>query len=321
MPAQPASFIGIDVSAAQLDVADTATDTPVTLPHTEASIWGLVDQFQATPPALIVVEATGGLEISLVAALTSAELPVAVINPRQVRQFARAEGVLAKTDRLDARVLARFGQKMQPQPRPLPDAQTRALRALVVRRRQLLEMVVAEKNRRARMLPSLQPRIAAHLAWLSEELAQVDQDLQRHLQANPVWQAKMQLLTSVPGIGATTALTLVTELPELGTLNRQRIAALVGVAPFNCDSGSRRGQRRTWGGRASVRQALYMAALVASRHNPVIRDFYQGLLARGKAKKVALVACMRKLLTILNAMLRSGTTWKAPEPQLTGPCS
>ncbi|HEX9030006.1 MAG TPA: IS110 family transposase [Anaerolineales bacterium] len=303
-------YLGIDVSKARLDVAARPGGEPWSLSHDLDSIDHLVAQLLPQPPRLIIVEATGGLETDLVAALGAAQLPVVVVNPRQVRDFAKSLGRLAKTDRIDAQVLAHFGEAVRPEPRPLPDAPARELQAHLVRRRQLIEMLVAEKNRLHTTHPRLQERLSEHIAWLEAELAELDGQLRDQLQASPLWREQEDLLRSVPGVGSVTAITLLAELPELGQLNRKQIAALVGVAPFNCDSGTQRGKRIIWGGRAAVRSALYMATLSASRYNPVIRDHYQHLLRVGKEKKVALVACMRKLLTILNAMLQTHTAWQ-----------
>jgi transposase len=269
-----------------------------------------VEQLQALPPTLIVLEATGGLEVPLTGALAAAGLPVVVINPRQVRDFARATGQLAKTDRLDAQILARFAKAIRPPVRAVPDAQTQALAALVARRRQLIEMLTAEKNRLRLAVRPLQERLQAHIMWLEKELAATNTDLKRTIQGSPVWREKDDLLRSVPGVGPVLVTTLFANLPELGTLSRKEVAALAGVAPFPRDSGTLKGRRTIWGGRAHVRSALYMAALVATRRNPTIRAFYQRLCQAGKAKKLALTACMRKLLTILNAMLTNGTPWR-----------
>jgi transposase len=264
----------------------------------------------ATPaPALIVLEATGGLELPLTGALAAAGLPVVVVNPRQVRDFAKATGRLAKTDALDAAVLAQFAEAVRPPLRPLPDAATQALSALLLRRRQLIAMLTAEKNRLGLAPTPVRKGITVHIRWLDGRLADLNEELAHTIRESPVWREKDDLLQSTPGVGPVLALTLVASLPELGTLTRQQIAALVGVAPLNRDSGRFRGTRRVWGGRAHVRAALYMSALVATRFNPVIRVFYQRLCAAGKIKKVALTACMRKLLTILNAMLRHQTPW------------
>jgi transposase len=227
-----------------------------------------------------------------------------VVNPRQVRDFAKATGRLAKTDRIDAQVLAHFAQAVGPQPRPLPDAQTQELAAFLARRQQLIQLLTAEKNRLWSSRPPLRQRVQAHIRWREQELRELDQQLGQRIEGSPLWRAKDDLLQSVPGIGPVVSFTLLAQLPELGSLNRQQIAALVGVAPLNRDSGTLRGQRKVWGGRAAVRTALYMATLVATRHNPTIRAFYQRLRGAGKAKKVALTACARKLLSIINAMLK-----------------
>jgi transposase len=269
-----------------------------------------VTRLQALAPALVVVEATGGLESPLVAALAAAGVPVVVINPRQARDFAKATGQLAKTDAIDAAVLAHFAEAVRPTPRPLPDAATQELRAFLGRRRQLVDMLTTERTRYPRAPASIQAAIQEHITWLEQQVARLDRDLDQRLQASPVWRATDTLLRSVPGVGPVLSRTFLAQVPELGTLNRQKIAAIVGVAPFNRDSGTLRGKRTIWGGRAPVRAVLYMATLVATRHNPVIQTFYRRLLAAGKAKKVALTACMRKLLTILNAMVKSQTPWQ-----------
>jgi transposase len=249
----------------------------------------------------------------VVAALAAAALPLVVVNPRQVRDFAKATGQLAKTDVLDARAVAHFAEAVRPVPRPLPDAQTEELRALLARRRQLIAMRTAEQNRLENASRRLKADIEAHIAWLTERVATLDDDLDTTLRASPVWRERETLYRSVPGIGPVCARTLVLDLPELGTLSRQRLAALVGVAPFNRDSGTLRGTRTTWGGRAHVRATLYMSTLVAVRYNPVLKRFYERLCTAGKAKKVALTACMRKLLTILNAMVRHHKPWHVQE--------
>ena len=270
---------------------------------------GLIPQIVDLGPALVLLEATGGLELPLVAALAAAALPVVMVNPRQVRDFAKATGTLAKTDALDAGVLAHFADVVRPDVRPLKDAETQVLSSLTARRHQVMTMLVAEKNRLGSAIAAVRPRIEAHIAWLEQELSEIDEGLRQTLRSSPVWREKDDLLRTVPGVGQQLSLTLLANLPELGTLNRREIAALVGVAPYNRDSGALRGKRAVWGGRSRVRAVLYMGALVASRHNPAIRDFYQRLLAAGKPKKVALVACMRKLLVILNAMLKHGSAW------------
>jgi transposase len=271
----------------------------------------LVDRLKQIAPALVVLEATGGFEITVAAAVGSAGLPLAVVNPRQIRDFARATGKLAKTDSLDAAAIAHFAQAVHPEPRPLPDAQAQELGELVARRRQVIEMMVAERNR-GRQLQSkrLKKRIERHLDALQKELTEIENDLDESIRGTPIWRESENLLKSVPGVGNATARTLLADLPELGTLGRKQIAALVGVAPFNRDSGTWRGQRTVWGGRAGVRATLYMAALVASRRNPVIAAFYRHLRSAGKPAKVALTACMRKLLIILNAILRDKRPWQ-----------
>jgi transposase len=309
----PQCFVGIEVAKAQLDIAVRPTGDRWTVPNDEAGIASLVAQLQAVHPTLLVLEATGGYQRAVVAALAAAGLPVVVANPRQTRDVAKATGQLAKTDALDARALAHFADAVRPTPRPVPDAQTAALRALLTRRRQLVAMRTAESNRLGSAPPPVQADIAAHLAWLDQRLAALDNDLDTTLRASPVWRERETLYRSVPGIGPVSARTLLLDLPELGTLRRQRIAALAGVAPFNCDSGTLRGHRTIWGGRAPLRATLYMATLVAVRHNPVLKAFYDRLLVAGKAKKVALTACMRKLLTILNAMVKQQTPWQPRE--------
>lgn len=301
--------VGIDVAKAALDVAVSPTAERWTLAYTEREVAGLVRRLTGLHPALVVLEATGGLEGPLVGALATAGLPVVVVNPRQVRDFAKATGTLAKTDALDAAVLAHFAAAVRPTPRPLPDAATQTLAALVTRRRQLVEMLTAERNRLGSAPRVLRAEIQAHLTWLQRRLARLDTDLGQAIRTSPVWRVQDDLLRSVPGVGPVLSATLLASLPELGTLNRKAIAALVGVAPLNRDSGTLRGRRRVWGGRAAVRAVLYMGTLVAVRHNPVLRAFYQRLRAAGKLPKVALTACMRKLLTILNAMLKHQTRW------------
>jgi transposase len=260
------------------------------------------------------MEATGGFEVPLAAAVAAAEIPVVIANPRQVRDFAKATGQLAKTDTIDAHVLALFAERVRPQVRPLPDDAARALDAIVGRRRQIVDMITAEKNRLGFALPAVQKSIEQHIRWLERQLHHVDSDLDGLIRKSPVWQAKHDLLRDVPGVGPNLARTLIAELPELGRLSNKQIAALVGVAPIARDSGLFRGKRRVWGGRAPVRSALYMSILSATKWNPVIRVFYLRLRAQGKPPKVAMVACMRKLLTILNAMIRDGSEWDPSVP-------
>ena len=304
-----AIYVGIDVAKARLDIAVRPSGDQWTTPHDDAGIARLVSQLQGFSPTLIVLEATGGLELPVTAALAEAGLPVAVVNPRQVRDFAKATGRLAKTDILDAQVLARFAEAVQPTPRPVPDAQAQELTALLGRRRQLIAMSVAERQRLGSALPAVRVGIETHIAWLDQEVADVDSELRRAIRESALWRVKDRLLRSVPGVGPVLATTLIAELPELGSLNRKEIAALVGVAPLNRDSGSLRGRRTIWGGRRRVRTALYMGTLVATRHNPLLRSFYERLCAGGKAKKVVLTACMHKLLTILNAMVKHDAAW------------
>jgi transposase len=302
-------FVGIDISKARLDVAVRPSGERESVSNDEAGIKALTTRLSTIHPALIVLEATGGMERSLTRALASAELPVVVVNPRQVRDFAKATGQLAKTDSIDALVLSRFAEAVRPALRPLPDQSTLELRALIARRRQITEMIVAERNRLSAASKGIRKRIDAHIRWLEAELERADKDLDQRIRQSPIWRENEDLLRSVPGIGPVISRTLLAELPELGQLNRKQIAALVGVAPFNRDSGIMRGRRTIWGGRATVRAALYMAALVASRRNAVIHAFHRRLRDAGKAPKAALVACMRKLLTILNSIMKHKTRW------------
>ena len=318
---QAPRYAGIDVAKAKVDVAVRPTGQKWSIAYDKRGVRELISQMKEMSPALVVLEASGGLELPLVAALAAAELPVVVVNPRQVRDFARATGTLAKTDALDAAVLAHFADAVRPSVRPLRDAETQALNSLTARRHQVMTMLVSEKNRLGTAISAVRPRIEAHVTWLEQELDDLDHGLRETLRQSPVWREKDDLLRTVPGVGEQLSLTLLAHLPELGTLNRREIAALVGVAPFNRDSGTLRGTRTVWGGRARVRAALYMGALVASRHNPVIRDFYQRLVASGKPKKMALVACMRKLLVILNSILRHGSPWRDMTPAVVGHCS
>ncbi len=302
-------MVGIDVSKDRLDVAVRPTGETWQVPYDPQGISSLAGYLRELAPQLVVREATGGMELAVVGELALADVPIAVVNPRHVRDFARAAGKLAKTDALDAQVLAHFAEAMQPEPRPLPDATSQELKALVARRRQLVEMITAEKNRMRTATRRIRPKVQEHVRWLEENLEDLDQDLGDFMRSSPMWKDKDELLRSTPGVGPVLSMTLLSDLPELGALNRGEIAALVGVAPFNRDSGTLRGKRTVWGGRSRVRAALYMAALVATRYNPVLRDFYQRLCAAGKPKKVALTACMRKLLTILNVMVKHHSHW------------
>lgn len=308
MNAEPV-FVGIDVSKASLDVAVHRPATRWTVDYTEATLPSLVARLTALAPALIVLEATGGLEGPLVGAVAAAGLPVVVVNPRQVRDFAKATGRLAKTDTLDAAVLAHFAAAVQPAVRPLPDAATQGLAAVVTRRRQLVDMLTAERNRLSCAPLGLRKELQAHIRWRERRIAGLDTELEHAIRTSPVWRAQEARLRSVPGIGPIVARTLLAQLPELGTLAPKPLAALVGVAPLNRDSGLFRGRRKVGGGRAAVRAVLYMGTLAAVRFNPVLRPFYQRLRAAGKLPKVALTACMHKLLTILNALLKHQRRW------------
>jgi transposase len=305
----PQVFVGIDVSKAQLDVALRPTDECWHVNNEESGIASLVERLRTMQPALIVLEATGGLEVPVTGALAEAGLPVVVVNPRHARDVAKATGRLAKTDTLDARGLAPFAEAVRPTPRPLPEAQAQALSALLTRRRQLVQRLTAERRRLQTAPRQIRADIQAHIIWLTRRLARTDADVAAAIHASPLWRAKDEMLQSTPGVGPILSRTLVAEVPELGVLNRQEIAALIGVAPLNRDSGTVRGKRAVWGGRAQVRAVLYMSTLAAVRHNPALKAFYERLRAVGKAPKVALTACMRKLLTILNAMLKHRTPW------------
>jgi len=303
-------FVGIDVSKARLDVAVRPTGETFDVSNTPQGIAHLVDRLQALRPVLVVLEPTGGFEQPAVLALAERRLPVVVVNARQIRDFARATGRLAKTDKIDAAVLAQFAEAVRPQLRALPDPEQRSLDALVARRVQLVEMVTAERNRLQHTRnAAVRANIHAHLAFLERQLDQMERELLRAIETSSALKMRFDLMVTVPGVGKVTAATLLGDLPELGTLGNRQIAALVGVAPMNRDSGQIRGRRSTWGGRSSVRRVLYMAVVSAIRCNPVIRSMYERLRSAGKPAKVAIVACMRKLLVMLNAMLRSGTPW------------
>lgn len=303
-------YIGIDVAKATLDICTADGETWQT-PNDDRAMEALCERIAALDPTLIVLESSGGYELRVAAALATAGLPVAIVGGRQIRRYAQALSILAKTDRIDARVLVRFAATVQPPVRALPDGATRALEALITRRRQLVGMMTAEQNRLETAVPAMRKEIKAHLGWLRRQVAKIDQAIDDDVRQSPIFRAKDDLLRSVPGVGDATSRTLIALLPELGTLDRKRIASLVGVAPFNRDSGTLRGRRSVWGGRARVRSVLYMAALVGTRHNPILKDFYRRLRDAGKPAKVALVACMRKLLTILNAIVRDSRAWDA----------
>jgi transposase len=310
MEQQP-TVIGIDVAKEHLDVHVRPTDEAWRVSNDDAGLSTLVTRLRALRPLVIVLEASGGYEVPLTATLASAALPLAVVNPRQIRAYARAVGQLAKTDRLDAHVIARFAEAVRPAARPVPDEQARALGELIARRRQLVDMLVAEQNRRTLVRDRrLQRHVEAHIAWLEEALRRLDHDLTTLIRTTPAWRETDDLLRSVPGIGPVTACTLIADLPELGRLDRRRIAALAGLAPFARDSGLFRGRRVITGGRPQVRRVLYMATLSAIRFNPTIRAFHQRLVTAGRPGKVAVTAAMRKLLTILNAMLRDRRPWQ-----------
>ena len=308
MKTEPA-YVGIDVAKERVDIFIRPTGHSWSSSYGEAEVDELVAKLQTIQPIVAIVEATAGLELPLVAALAAASLPVAVVNPRQVRDFAKSTGQLAKNDRLDARILAHFGMAIRPTVRPLRDAESQVLSATLSRRRQIVALLTAERNRRGRAIPEVRNRIQVHITWPEEELKDLDDELRGIVQSSPVWGEKDVLLRSVPGVGRQVSITLLSDLPELGILGRKQISALVGVAPFSRDSGPHRGKQSVWGGRARVRPALYMGALVATRCNAVIREFYQRLLAADKPKKLALTACMRKLLTVLNSMAKTGRAW------------
>lgn len=308
MQAHP--FVGIDVSKGRLDIGLEGEQQSWSVNNDEEGIQAAAVRLEELQPSLVVVESTGGLERAVVSALCARRLPLALVNPGRVREFAKSLGLLAKTDRLDAQLLAHFGRAAELQPTRLPEPQVQHLSALMGRRRQLLQIQTMEKNHLLSLPLELRPGLQEHLKWLAQQLEQLSQQIQQTIQTTPLFREKEQILRSAKGVGPITASILLSDLPELGQLDRKQIAALVGVAPFNQDSGKRRGPRRIQGGRASVRTVLYMAALAGSRCNPVLKVFYQRLLAAGKKKKVALVACMRKLLTILNAMIRDMTPWK-----------
>ncbi len=310
----PESFVGIDVSQDRLDVAVLPEATAWQVSNDPAGIQTLLARLQDQPVGRVIVEATGGYEAPVVAALAAAGLPVVLINPRRARAFARAQGTDAKTDALDAKTLAHFGQALRPPVRPLPDATSQSLRALLVRRQQLVQMLTAEQNRLRLASACVRADLKEHIAWLQARLGHTDKELRQALQQSPLLREQDEILQSAPGVGAVTSQTLLLSLPELGRLNRKQIGSLVGVAPLNHDSGRHQGARRIGGGRGCVRSVLYMSALVGIRHNPLLRAFYRRLREAGKAKKVALTACMHKLLTLLNAMLRDKTRWQERSP-------
>lgn len=303
-------FVGIDVSKGWLDVAVHESEANWRVENDEKGIAALVKTLKPMAPSLIVLEATGGFEMMLVAELAHAKLPVVVTNPRRTRAFARSTGQLAKTDKIDARILAHFAAAVRPPARELPSEEEEQLTGLLTRRRQIVDMLTVERNRLHTVRPKLRADIEEHIHWLNEKLGKLDEEIDQFVLRLPVWKEKDAILRSTPGVGRVTSSTMLAMLPELGALNRQEIAALVGVAPVNKDSGKKHGKRRVYGGRATVRSVLYMAALAARKYNPVIKKFYENLIQRGKEKKVALTACMRKLLVILNAMIRTNQKWR-----------
>jgi transposase len=302
-------FVGVDVSKADLEIGVLPESRAWKVSNDGPGIQQLIDNLVTLSPSVIVIEATGGYETLVASSLAMAQLPVVVINPRHVRSFAKAIGILAKTDRIDCLVLAQYGKSVNPEPRPLKDEQAQELTAMLGRRKQLVEMLTMEKNRIDKATNGVLEYIHAHIFWLESQLQEVDKDLHDSIKNSPVWREKDKIIRSVPGAGPVLSVTLISELPELGILNRRQIAALVGVAPLNCDSGKHKGYRRVWGGRSLIRSILYMATLSAVRYNPVIRSFYKRLIAAGKKAKVSLTACMRKLLTIINSMVRNGSFW------------
>ena len=322
---QAGIYVGIDVAKAKVDVTVRPTGERWEVPRDAAGIPQLVSEMKTLGPSLVLLEATGGLELPLVAALAAEALPVVVVNPRQVRDFARATaratGKLAQTDARDAAVLAHFAEAIQPPVRPLRDAETQELNSRTARRQQVMTMLVStmlvsEKNRLGAATSAVRPRMAAHITWLEQDLNDLDQGRRQMLRQSPVWREQDDLRRTVPGVGEQLSLTLLANRPELGTLDRRQIAALVGVAPFNRDRGAMRGKRHVWGGRSRVRAVWYMGTLAATRFNPVIRDCYQRRLAAGKPKQLALVAGMRKLLVILNAMLQQRSSWRDITPAI-----
>lgn len=306
-------FVGIDVSKRTLDIMILPSAQTWSVANNDAGIESLVERIAKLSPTMIVLEATGGLETLIATALSVARLPLAIVNPRQARNFSKAIGRLAKTDAISAEVLALFGQSLRPEPRTLKDEQLQELSAVLTRRSQLVVILTAEKNRLGSSPQAVRQDIEEHIVWLEKRIKDINETLAQHIRNSPLWREKDQLLRSVPGVGPVLSVSLIAGLPELGSLDSKKVSALAGVAPLNCDSGKYRGRRIIWGGRAHVRSALYMGTLAAIRYNPVIKNFHQRLIAAGKAKKVAITACMRKLLTILNAMVKNSTWWK-PQP-------
>jgi transposase len=305
------AYVGVDVSKEQLDVNLLPSNETKQFSNDDAGINTLIKLLKRIDPALIVFESTGGFEMPTVSSLIENHLPVVVVNPRQVRDFAKATGRLAKTDSIDAATIARFARDIHPEVRPLKDEHTQLISALNARRRQIVDMLVAEKNRLYTAPKPNKKSIQKHIQWLERSLEDINKDIDKTIKKSPTWRENDKILQSFNGVGPVVSATLLCDLPELGTLNRKKIATLVGVAPLNCDSGRFRGRRRIKGGRANVRRKLYMAAVASLRHNPVIKDFYDRLVDAGKPPKLALTACMRKILTILNAMMKNRTHWIA----------
>jgi transposase len=305
-------YAGIDVSKDFLDVVILPTGEASRYNNDETGIEQIVTKLKTLSVKGIVMEPSGSYETAVGLALWANNLPISIVNARQVRDYARATGILAKTDRIDAAVMAEFAERVKPPVRPLGDADAMDLKAMMKRRQQLKDMITAELNRKNMAPKAIKPNIQAHIDYMKKELGELDKDLRKRIEASPIWKVKDNLLQSIPGVGMVLSATILANLPELGRLNRRKIAALVGVAPFSRDSGCKKGQRSIWGGRAAVRKVLYMAAIASTRYNPVIKDFYERLVSRGKAKKVALVACMRRLLTIMNTILKTKTAWQFP---------
>lgn len=314
------NFVGIDVAKDSMEVMVHESSKRWNFMNDESGLHKLIAKMKRLSPCLIVLEATGGYENTVATGLQCKGFSVAVINPRQIRDFARSIGTLAKTDILDARVIAHFAAKIQPPPRILPTEEAKRLGAILMRRRQVVTLLTAEKNRLLQANPAVRERVKNHVTWLKQELSDISKELKQMVQDDPEWKEKDKIIQSVPGVGPILSITLLADFPELGTLNRKQIAALGGVAPFNRDSGKMRGKRTIWGGRGVVRTATYMAAFAAIRCNPLLTSFFNRLVAAGKPRKVALVACMRKLICILNAMLKNRTRWTCYLPQLVGPC-
>lgn len=314
------NYIGIDVAKDSMEVKAHEGKEHWAFSNDEHGLTELIAKMKRLSPCLIVMEATGGYEVTAAAELQSRGFPVAVVNPRYIRDFARSVGILAKTDILDAKVIARYAATVQPPPRALPTEETKRLGAIMMRRRQIVAMRTAEKNRLHQADPAVKERIIVHITWLEQELDDLNKELKQMIETNPEWKEKSEIIQSVPGVGPNLTITILSDFPELGRLNRKQTAALSGVAPFNRDSGTMRGKRTIWGGRGVVRTAAYMSTISAIRFNPLLKAFYRRLIEAGKLRKVAMVACMRKLLCILNAMLKNHTIWNRRVHQLIGPC-